>query len=93
MQGHGRKTIAKHHHRGRLVFAEQFRFVTGSGQASLDATDSGGPREQLDSAEDFPEAVVDGVANFIGKPRARGWIHVYAAVIAAICGATLVSVS
>ena len=28
-------------------------------------------------AEDFPEAVVDGVANFIGKPRLRGWIHVY----------------
>ena len=43
--------------------------------------------------EDLPEAVVDGVASFIGKPRARGWIHVYAAVVAAICGATLVSVS
>ena len=44
-------------------------------------------------AEDFPEAVVDGVANFIGKPRLRGWIHVYAAVIALIAGAALVSVS
>ena len=31
-------------------------------------------------AEDFPEAVVDGVAQFFGKPRLRGWIHVYAAV-------------
>ena len=44
-------------------------------------------------AEDFPEAVVDGVAQFLGKPRARGWIHVYAAVIAIIAGAALVSVS
>ncbi len=44
-------------------------------------------------AEDFPEAVVDGVANFIGKPRLRGWIHVYAAVVALIAGAALVSVS
>ena len=44
-------------------------------------------------AEDFPEAVVDGVAQLLGKPRARGWIHVYAAVVAAIAGAALVSVS
>jgi hypothetical protein len=44
-------------------------------------------------AEDFPEAVVDGVAEFLGKPRARGWIHVYSAFIAAVAGAALVSAS
>jgi hemolysin III len=44
-------------------------------------------------AEDFPEAVADGVAQFLGKPRARGWIHVYAAAVAIVAGATLVSVS
>ena len=44
-------------------------------------------------AEDFPEAVVDGVAEILHKPRARGWIHVYAAAVAIIAGATLVSVS
>jgi hemolysin III len=60
---------------------------------SVDATDSDRPLKPQGTAEDLPEAVVDGVANFIGKPRLRGWIHVYAAVIAAICGATLVSVS
>ncbi|BBY46091.1 PAQR family membrane homeostasis protein TrhA [Mycolicibacterium celeriflavum] len=60
---------------------------------SIDATDSDRSRKPHGHAEDLPEAVVDGVANFIGKPRARGWIHVYAAVVAAICGATLVSVS
>ena len=41
-------------------------------------------------AEDLPEAVVDGVANFFHKPRLRGWIHVYAAVVAFIAGAPLV---
>ncbi len=60
---------------------------------SIDATDSDRSRAPRDQAEDFPEAVVGAAANFIGKPRLRGWIHVYAAVIAAICGATLVSVS
>ncbi|HUL99236.1 MAG TPA: hemolysin III family protein, partial [Mycobacterium sp.] len=44
-------------------------------------------------AEDLPEAFADGVAHILGKPRARGWIHVYAAVIAIVAGAALVSVS
>ena len=44
-------------------------------------------------AEDFPEAVADGVAQVLAKPRARGWIHVYAATVAIIAGAVLVSVS
>jgi hemolysin III len=45
-------------------------------------------------AEDFPEAVVDGRSREVfGKPRARGWIHVYAAIVAFIAGAALVSVS
>src|SRR5690349_12643117 len=43
--------------------------------------------------EDLPEAVAEGVAQFLGRPRLRGWIHVYSAVIAVICGATLVAVS
>jgi hemolysin III len=45
------------------------------------------------AAEDLPEAIADGVAEFLGKPRARGWIHLYSAVVAVICGAALVSVS
>jgi hemolysin III len=44
-------------------------------------------------AEDLPEAVVDGVAQLIGKPRARGWIHVYSAFVAAFAGLALVLVS
>jgi hemolysin III len=61
---------------------------------SVDTTD---PRRSQSSdnrdAEDFPEAVVDAAVEFLGKPRLRGWIHVYAAVIAAVAGAALVSVS
>lgn len=54
------------------------------------------PRDTEDEsrgAEDLPEAVADGVAQFLGKPRLRGWIHVYSAAVAVICGATLVAVS
>ncbi len=53
------------------------------------------PSPPRDYAEDFPpEAVVDAAAQFLGKPpRARGWIHVYAAVVAFIAGAALISVS
>jgi hemolysin III len=61
---------------------------------SVDTTD---PHRSQSSdnhdAEDFPEAVVDAAVEFLGKPRLRGCIHVYAAVIAAIAGAALVSVS
>ncbi|WP_099025637.1 PAQR family membrane homeostasis protein TrhA [Mycolicibacterium palauense] len=47
----------------------------------------------IEDAEDLPEAVVEGVVEFFGKPRARGWIHLYSAVVAAVAGAALVSVS
>ena len=51
--------------------------------------------ESLDitEAEDFPEAIAEGVSQFLGKPRARGWIHLYSAIVAVIAGAALVSVS
>jgi hemolysin III len=42
---------------------------------------------------DLPEAIADSVARLIGKPRARGWIHVYSAIIAIFAGAALVAVS
>ena len=61
--------------------------------ASIDTDEPDRTHRRGDGAEDFPEAVVDRVAQAIGKPRARGWIHVYAAVVALIAGATLVSVS
>ena len=62
--------------------------------ASVDTTDPRRPGTSDDrDAEDFPEAVVDAAVEFLGKPRARGWIHVYSAVIAAIAGSALVSVS
>ena len=61
------------------------------GTAKGTVTSSQSPAAHV--AEDFPEAVTDGVAQVLGKPRARGWIHVYAAAVAIIAGAALVSVS
>jgi hemolysin III len=60
---------------------------------SIDTTDSEQPGTTRHEAEDLPEAVADGVAQFFGKPRARGWIHLYSAIVAFIAGAALVSVS
>jgi hemolysin III len=61
--------------------------------ASIGTTDSDPPGAARREAEDLPEAVADGVAQFLGRPRARGWIHLYSAIVAVIAGAALVSVS
>jgi hemolysin III len=37
--------------------------------------------------------LVDDLANVLTKPRFRGWIHVYSAVIAVVAGASLIAVS
>ncbi len=54
--------------------------------ASIDTEEPDRTHRSGDGAEDFPEAVVDRVAHAIGKPRVRGWIHVYSAVVALIAG-------
>jgi hemolysin III len=61
--------------------------------ASIDTEDSDRPGSTRGEAEDLPEAFVDGVTQFLGRPRARGWIHLYSAIVAVIAGAALVSVS
>jgi hemolysin III len=61
--------------------------------APTDTTDPERDHASRDEAGDLPEAWADGVAQFIGRPRARGWIHVYSAIVAFIAGAALVSVS
>ncbi|MDT5107244.1 MAG: hemolysin [Mycobacterium sp.] len=61
--------------------------------ASTETTDSDPPGSAPREAEDLPEAFVDGVTQFLGRPRARGWIHLYSAFVAVIAGAALVSVS
>jgi hemolysin III len=61
--------------------------------ASTETTDSDPPGSARREAEDLPEAFVDGVTQFLGRPRARGWIHLYSAIVAVIAGAALVSVS
>src|SRR3978361_1024591 len=66
----------------------------GGGMTSpLNTQDSSGAPSPGEASEDFPDAIVDGVTEFFGKPRLRGWIHVYSAIIAAIAGSALVAVS
>src|SRR5215211_7176358 len=67
--------------------------IDGGDMAQIDTADEAQQQPPRVYAEDFPEAVVDQVAQFFGKPRARGWIHVYSAIVALIAGAALVSVS
>src|SRR6201999_378269 len=67
--------------------------IDGGDMAQIDTADEAQQQPPRVYAEDLPEAVVDGVAQFLGKPRLRGWIHIYAAVVAFIAGAALVSVS
>jgi hemolysin III len=43
--------------------------------------------------DDLPQGLADTVAELIGKPRARGWIHLCSAVIAAVGGLALVAVA
>jgi hemolysin III len=43
--------------------------------------------------DDLPQGLADTVAELIGKPRARGWIHLCCAAIATVGGLALVSVA
>jgi hemolysin III len=43
--------------------------------------------------DDLSQVLADTVTNFLGKPRARGWIHLCSAVTAIVAGAALVSVA
>src|SRR5689334_24192873 len=75
------------------VLVEDPHGIEGGDMAQIDTADEAQQQPARVYAEDFPEAVVDGVEKFLGRPRLRGWIHVYAAVVAFIAGAALVSVS
>ncbi|ORB11405.1 hypothetical protein BST37_19625 [Mycobacterium noviomagense] len=45
------------------------------------------------AAEHLGEQLAEGTAEVLTKPRFRGWIHVYSAIVSIIAGATLVAVS
>ncbi len=45
------------------------------------------------AADDLPQGLADTVAELIGRPRARGWIHLCCAAIATVGGLALVSVA
>jgi hemolysin III len=43
--------------------------------------------------DDLPQVVGDTVTDLLGRPRARGWIHLFSAATAIVAGAALVSVA
>jgi hemolysin III len=43
--------------------------------------------------EDLPQVLAEIVTDLLGKPRARGWIHLFSAATAVVAGAALVSVA
>jgi hemolysin III len=45
------------------------------------------------AVDDLPQGLADTVAELIGRPRARGWIHLCCAAIATVGGLALVSVA
>jgi hemolysin III len=51
------------------------------------------PESEVLNPATAAQQVVGGVAHVLAKPRFRGWIHVYSAVIAVLAGASLIAVS
>jgi hemolysin III len=47
--------------------------------------------DHTETVEDLAERLVENVAKALGSPRARGFIHFYAAGVAVVAGATLVA--
>ena len=50
-------------------------------------------RVDVTADDDLPQVLVDTVAGLLGKPRARGWIHLSAAAVFSVAGAALVPVA
>jgi len=63
------------------------------GQANPKVPPVASSRAARSADDDLPQALADTVANFLGKPRARGWIHLCSAATAIVAGAALVSVA
>ena len=55
------------------------------------APETSGPPAPV--VDDLPQGLADTVADLIGRPRARGWIHLCSAVTATVGGLALVSVA
>jgi hemolysin III len=62
-------------------------------QANLTPPPAASSRAAKSAEDDLPQVLADTVTNVLGKPRARGWIHLCSAATAIVAGATLVSVA
>jgi hemolysin III len=51
------------------------------------------PSDPACADDDLPQVLADTFTEFLGTPRARGWIHLCSAAIAVVAGTTLVTVA
>ena len=65
--------------------------ITGQAHPTGPVLTSGHAATRVD--DDLPQVVADTVTDLLGKPRARGWIHLFSAATAMVAGAALVSVA
>lgn len=70
-----------------MLIGDQHNVATGR-TAAPPASDPVAP-----VVDDLPQGLADTVAELIGRPRARGWIHLCSAVIATVGGLALVLVA
>lgn len=51
------------------------------------------PASATTAAHDLPQALADTISEVLGRPRARGWIHLWLAGMAIVAGSVLVAVA
>jgi hemolysin III len=65
--------------------------IIGDAQAALPAVTP--CRVDASADDDLPQVLADTVTDLLGKPRARGWIHLCSAAVFIVAGAALVPVA
>ncbi|MDR3658551.1 MAG: hemolysin III family protein [Mycobacterium sp.] len=73
----------------RALIGDNGDVISGQVDPTAPVVTSGHAATWVD--EDLPQVIADTVADLLGRPRARGWIHLFSAVTAVVGGAALVS--
>lgn len=73
----------------RPLIGDRRDVITGHADPAVPIFASSQPVTTAD--DDLPQVVADPIAALLGKPRARGWIHLCSAATAIVAGAALVS--
>ncbi len=73
------------------LIGEKRNVIIGDAQAALPAVTPS--RVDASADDDLPQVLADTVTDLLGKPRARGWIHLCSAAVFIVAGAALVPVA